>query len=68
MTVTMVPRDLEKQGMRERRLNAFKARVGLTHWPQEYNTSSFGVMTRNIKRELIKYDWPTLTPEIDDLI
>jgi hypothetical protein len=39
-------------------------RIGLTHWPQEYHTSSFGINAANIKNDNIKYDWPELTPEI----
>ena len=61
MTVTMQPRKENGQMMRERRLAAFKKQIGLTHWPNEYNTSSFGVMTPNIHREKIEYKWPTLT-------
>ena len=48
MTVTMVPRELEKPGIKQRRMDAFKSRIGLTHWPQEYNKSGFGTMARNI--------------------
>ena len=62
MTVTMVPRSKQTQMNRERRLNAFKSRVGLTHWPQEYNKSAFGTMSKNISRDKIKYEWPELTP------
>lgn len=64
MTVTMVPRDLSSNFNRERRVNAFKQRVGLTHWPQEFNKSPFGTMAVNIKKEGIHYEWPELTPEI----
>lgn len=63
-TVAMVPRDMQSAMNRERRMNAFKQRIGLTHWPQEYNKSAFGVMAVNIDRDKIKYEWPELTPEI----
>ena len=68
MTVTMVPRDKQSAMNKERRLNAFKSRIGLTHWPQEYNKSAFGSMAMNIDRDKINYDWPTLTPDIESLI
>jgi ectoine hydroxylase-related dioxygenase (phytanoyl-CoA dioxygenase family) len=50
MTVTMVPRDKQSAMNKERRLNAFKSRIGLTHWPQEYNKSAFGTMAMNIDK------------------
>ena len=50
MTVTMVPRAQQSAMNRERRLNAFKSRIGLTHWPQEYNKSAFGTVAMNIDR------------------
>lgn len=64
MTVCMVPRNLQTNMNQEKRKNAFKAKVGLTHWPQEFNKSSFGIMAVNIDKDKIKYDWPELTPEI----
>lgn len=68
LTVTMVSKYLQSQLNRQRRLNAFKDRIGLTHWPQEFNKSGFGSYTPNIVTSKIKYEWPILTPEIDDLI
>lgn len=62
MTVTMVPKDLAKPEIRNKRLNAFQNRIGLTHWPQEFNKSGFGTIAQNIKRDNIKYAWPELTP------
>lgn len=68
MTVTMVPKIYASEDIRKKRLGAFQNRIGLTHWPQEFNKSSFGTMAKNIQRDRIKYAWPELTPEIADLI
>ena len=55
MTVTMVPKDLASKEIRAKRLGAFESRIGLTHWPQEFNKSSFGTVAQNIVRSNIKY-------------
>lgn len=68
MTVTMVPKDLASPEVRAKRLGAFQNRIGLTHWPQEFNKSGFGTVAQNIVRSKISYAWPELTPEIEDLI
>lgn len=58
MTVTMVPRLYEKVGVKQKRKNAFLNRIGLTHWPQQYNKSGFGIISKNIKWDKIAYNWP----------
>ena len=62
MTVTMVPRDLSNEFHRQKRLDAFNDKIGLTHWPQEFNKSGFGTFAKNIQSGSIKYEWPRLTP------
>jgi hypothetical protein len=68
MTVTMVPKYYASQAIRAKRLWAFQNRIGLTHWPQEFNKSGFGGVVENIVRSKIAYTWPEFTPEIEDLI
>lgn len=58
MTVTMVPKDLASKEIRAKRMGAFESRIGLTHWPQEFNKSGFGTVAQNIVRSNIKYNWP----------
>jgi hypothetical protein len=58
MTVTMVPKDLCTPEIREKRMWAFNNRIGLTHWPQEFNKSGFGTSAKNINRDNIHYKWP----------
>jgi hypothetical protein len=55
MTVTMVPKHFAEERILQKRREAFKNRIALTHWPHEYNVSGMGTIARDIDRDAITF-------------
>ncbi len=68
MTVTMVPRKWASESILNLRQKAFENKIGLTHWPHEYNKSGMGGFISGITTNEIKYDWPKYEGEIKSLV
>lgn len=54
--------------MLNKRKVAFEQKIGLTHWPNEYNKSGMGAFLQGVSTNDIAYDWPKLEGEIEKLV
>jgi hypothetical protein len=64
----MTPKSLASERVLEMRRKAFDKKIGLTHWPHEYNEAGMNILAKNIKRENAKVEVIEMTKEIRDLI